>query len=308
MRSTAEAPAKVILSGEHFVVHGAWALAAAIPRMVRVEVQQAEGFSVDSDRYPKGSRSLAPVSRLVEEMAREYSFSPSLRVTVRSEVPEGAGLGSSAATMVALVAALSRLHALGLGWDEVAARAMSGERLVHGRPSGVDPAVCAMGGVILFRTGSKPRRVHLNRGRSLVVSFSGQRRSTRGQIAKVTSVGKGFPSLFSRLAEAVGESSLAASEALASGDMEELGGLMTLGHAVLSSLGVSNRTLDRQVDHLISEGCYGAKLTGAGGGGSVVGVAPEGKEKRIASSLGARGYETFVAEIPVGGVRSWLGR
>ena len=81
-----------------------------------------------------------------------------------------------------------------------------------------------------------------------------------------------------------------------------------MNHAVLGTLGVSNQVLDSLVDLLLSLGCHGAKLTGAGGGGSVVAIAPEGKEKSIITQLEARGLETFQVDIPVEGVKSWLAR
>jgi mevalonate kinase len=108
------------------------------------------------------------------------------------------------------------------------------------------------------------------------------------------------------LVEAVSKLSLEAAERLCDGDMKGLGNLLTLNHAILRSVGVSNRTLDEMVGLLGSLGSYGAKLTGAGGGGSVLAVAPEAKEKSIVSRLSARGFETFRARIPVEGVKSWL--
>ena len=307
MKAISEAPSKVIITGEHFVVHGAWALAAAIPRTVTVEVEEYPTFAVRSELY-RGSRhaALRPLGEVVEAMAREYSFSPKVRVSVRSGVKGGAGLGSSASTMVALASALSRLHSLGLGIEEVVRLSMVGEAGVHGHPSGIDPTVCALGGVIMFRPGSTPRRLRLNRTRSLLVSFSGETRSTRGQINRVAEVREKYPGLFSGLVESASAVSQMAADRLARNDMKGLGKLLSFNHAVLSNLGVSNESLDRLVDASLSLGSYGAKLTGAGGGGSVISVAPEGKQKRITSGLNARGYETFRAEIPVRGVRSWL--
>jgi mevalonate kinase len=309
MKAFAEAPSKVIITGEHFVVHGAWALAAAIPRTVTAEVEDHLSFSVRSDLYRDSHNpALKPLGEVVEAMAREYSFSPRVRVSVRSSVPGGAGLGSSASTMVALVAALARLRSLRIGVDEIVRHSMVGEAGVHGRPSGIDPTICARGGVLLFRPGSRPRRVGLKGSRSLLVSFSGRSRSTRRQIGKVSEVKDKFPALFSGLVESASAISEMAAERLVSNDMKALGVLLSFNHAVLSTLGVSNRNLDRLVDASISLGSYGAKLTGAGGGGSVISVAPGGKQKRIISGLNARGFETFKAEIPVGGVRSWLSR
>ena len=99
-----------------------------------------------------------------------------------------------------------------------------------------------------------------------------------------------------------------ASEKLQKADLKGLGMIMGLSHAVLGRMGVSSGRLDRLVDASMSLGAYGSKLTGGGGGGSVVSVAPEGKQKSIISGLSALGFESFRAEIPARGVRSWLER
>jgi len=309
MRAIAEAPTKAIVTGEHFVVHGAWAVAAALPRKVRVAIELSSKFEVVSDLFGRsGSPELLPVSRVVEEMAREFSEKPNVRVTISSDVPGGAGLGSSAATMVAVASAFSELNSLGLTVQELIDCAMVGERSIHGNPSGIDPAICAHGGVILFRTDTAPKKVSFGGTRSLIISYSGLKRSTRGQIGHVSKMKDKYPGMFERLATGMSELSLRASEMLRVGDMRELGTLLTVNHAALMSLGVSTNTLDQIVDLLLSMGSYGAKLTGAGGGGSVLAVAPEGKEKSIVSGLSARGFETFRVKIPVQGVRSWLER
>jgi mevalonate kinase len=309
MKAIAEAPSKAIITGEHFVVHGAWALAAALPRKVRVEVSESAGFNVISSKFSSASASgLRPIAGVVGAMAREFSFSPRLKVSIRSEIPDGAGLGSSASTMVAVTSAVARLRSLELQASDIIRLSMVGEREVHGRPSGVDAAVCAIGGVLLFRPGTSPEKVAFKGRRSLIVVFSGKNRSTKRQIRRVTAVKETFPSLFGGLTEAAGEVSLMAAKRLVEGDMKGLGRLLSFNHAVLSMLGVSNRSLDRLVDLALSLGAYGAKLTGAGGGGSIVAVAPGGKEKSIISGLRGRGFEAFRAEIPVDGVKSWLER
>ena len=309
MKAIAEAPSKAIITGEHFVVHGAWALAAALPRRVRVEASESEGFSIVSDTLSRAGKSgLSPIAEVVGAMARELSFSPHLTISIRSEIPERAGLGSSASTMVAVASAVGRLRSLRLRASDIIRFSMVGEREVHGHPSGIDAAVCAIGGVVLFRPGTDPKRVSLEGRRSLIVAFTGKKRSTKRQISRVAGVKETFPSLFDGLTEAVSETSLMAARRLAEGDTEGLGRLMSFNHAVLSTLGVSNRPLDRLVELALSLGASGAKLTGAGGGGSVVAVAPRGKEKSIISGLRGRGFEAFRAEIPVDGVKSWLER
>ncbi len=310
MKAVAEAPSKVIITGEHFVVHGAWALAAAIPRRTKVVVTPAERLEIASTAFPdRGSAGeLEPLREVVKFMSRRYSFSPNLRVSVESGVRGGSGLGSSASALVALASAVSRYNALELNVREVIEAAMQGERLVHGRPSGVDAEACARGGVMLFRPGSGTKKVSFEGNRSLLVSFSGTVRSSKHQISRVSEESERFPGLFAGLTRSISAISLQAAERLAEGDMEGLGRLLSLSHAVLSGLGVSSEGLDRVVDASMSLGSYGAKLTGAGGGGSVVSVVPGGKEKSIASGLNARGFETFRTDVPTEGVRSWQER
>ncbi len=308
MRAVAEAPSKAIIVGEHFVVHGGWALAAALPRKVRVEVSPFSSYRAASDRLPAGSAGLRPLKHVVDAMTREFSVSPAVKIFVSSSIPQGAGLGSSASTMVAAAAAVSRLYSLGLGTDELVAFAMIGERGIHGRPSGVDPTVCAFGGVLLFKPGEEPRKVEIRGERRLVVSFSGVSRRTKAQIRKVSLMKERFPRFLGMLAASVGDLSLEAAELLQRGDLKGVGSILTIDHAALRAVGVSSPELDAMVELLASEGAYGAKLTGGGGGGSVIAVAPEAKEKSIVSGLTARGFETYIAKVPVEGVKSWLER
>jgi mevalonate kinase len=308
LRAVAEAPAKVIVTGEHLVVHGAWALAAALPRRVRVEVAASSSLKIASQGFGAGAPELEPLGQVAAAIAEEFSLRQPVSISVSSSVPRGAGLGSSAATMVALSAALSRFHSLGLKAEDVVRFSMVGEKGVHGRPSGIDPTVCALGGVILFRPGTRPRRVSLKGSRSLVVSYSGVSRATREQIGRVSEAKSKYPSYIGLLASSVSDLSVGAAEMLARKDNKRLGETLTINHAILGSLGVSTPTLDEMVDLMASMGAYGAKLTGGGGGGSVVAVAPKAKEKNLVSGLAARGFETFIAKIPAEGVRSWLER
>jgi mevalonate kinase len=327
-KAAAEAPSKAIITGEHFVVHGSRALAAAMGKKVRVEVSGASALTIEGSNRPAQEHNLdlRPVRSVVNALASEYSFRPNLRLDIRSDIPDSAGLGSSAATMVAVAAAVAKSKSIGLTADEIVRFATIGEREVHGHPSGIDVTTCAYGGVILYRIGARPKRVEISgvaagrdaaptptatsrtvggKKRKLLIAHSGIRRSTGRMINRVSDMKTKRPDLFQSLAESIDEVSLMAASRLSLGDMEGLGRLLTLNHAALSFVGASNDQLDDLVDTLVSLGCLGAKLTGAGGGGSVLGIAPEKRGKSIISQLERRGFEAFEAEIPVGGVRSW---
>lgn len=305
MKGVAEAPGKAIISGEHFVVHGATAIAAAIERGVRAEASRSDHLSVTSGlRDPRG---VEPARKVIESMYAARGAEPRVSIAITSTLAEGSGLGSSAATMVAVAGAASALEGWALDEALLAEAGSAGERLVHGNPSGIDAATSAMGGVILFKRGEAPRRVELPSPVTLLLVLSGRRRSTGRLIARVTEMKESYPSLFAGLCGGATLVSQLCADALRRGDAATLGHLMTYSHAVLARAGASNGALDLLVDTCIASGCLGAKLTGAGGGGSVLAVPPgdPGEARSVAEKLGAKGYEAFFTRLPASGVRVW---
>ena len=289
------------------MVHGALALAAAMSQKTRAEASRTSGLEVVTPitrSRPEGSNPL-PVERLIREMYRERSMEPGVRVVINSELPTGAGLGSSASTMVAAVSAVSRLEGWNLDMHSIIETAMMGERTVHGRPSGIDVAVSAIGGVLQFRVGEEPKRLDLQKPVRLVVVYSGERRSSKRLISKVSSMKNDFPRLFAGICDSATLVTELATERFLDGRLDELGKLMTYNHAVLATVGASNARLDRLVDLCLECGCYGAKLTGAGGGGSVLAVAPAGEEESVVGQLSRRGFRAFLTDVPSGGVKVW---
>ena len=309
MKAVAEAPCKAIITGEHFVVHGAWALAAAVEKRVRVEASEAEELVIESEgRRSSGSskKRLTPVARVVTRISEELRFTPRVLIRITSQVPESSGLGSSAATMVAVASALTRLKGMELGTSELSRYAMTGETAIHGRPSGIDVNTSATGGVIMFKMGEEAKKVRFAGSRRFLIVQSGTKRSTRTLIDRVSRMKVKYPGLFAGLTNSASLISELAATRLVNGDMQELGRLVTYSHAVLSSVGASTPMLDRLVDLLLALGCYGAKLTGAGGGGSVFAVPREGSADALIAELKSRGYESFQTDVPCEGVKSWL--
>lgn len=305
MKGVAWAPGKAIISGEHFVVHGATALAAAIERGVRVEATSGSRLSISSAlREP---RAVKPVKSVVQSLYKARGKDPGVSISITSTLPEGAGLGSSAATMVAVACAVSSLEGWGLDPRALSEAGGAGERLVHGNPSGIDAETSAMGGVILFKRGEAARPVVLDSPFTFLVVHSGKKRSTGRLISRVTEMKQTYPSLFEGLCESATLVSGLCAQALRAHDPATLGQLMTYSHAVLSRAGASTKGLDELVDLCISSGCLGAKLTGAGGGGSVLAVPPADPAKTTAllSTLAARGYQAFLTNVPTTGVRGW---
>jgi mevalonate kinase len=270
------APGKVILLGEHSVVYGYPALAASIPRYVTVEVTPAADVRME---LPGGIQTPFPLLEAATAMARDAGFKGGFHAVLRSDIPLGSGLGSSAALGVALARALKP----GCVPAEAASLAMRVERVLHGAPSGVDPATCAHEGVIFYTRGEPPA-VERVRGRAwIAVALSGIARGTHSTVLPLAERRKSDPAIEPLLAR-LGELARAGRAQFESGDLDGLGKSFDAAHAVLRDLGVSCAELEESVAGLRRGGALGAKLTGAGGGGAAIGLA---RDERHARELAA---------------------
>lgn len=248
---------------------------------------------------------------------------PGCSYALRSTIPIGAGLGSSASIAVCLSAALLlQLRALSgphpdqpdqearLQVERINRWAFVGEMAMHGNPSGVDNTVSTQGKAVVFqRTDySKPpcvRPLWDFPELPLLLVDTKQPKSTAHEVAKVGKLKETHPKLVggildtidrvSRTAEALMEE-----EDFDSADVESLrkvGELMTLNHGQLMSLGVSHPRLERIRTLIDHENIGWTKLTGAGGGGCSITLlapdVPQDKLDRLNQQLKEEGYEDF---------------
>jgi mevalonate kinase len=310
-QAAASAPGKIILSGEHFVVHGSLAVAAAIKKRVRVTVREID--SAARPRIVSGNirsnfdledGSFVAVKTVVRNiLAKSPKDERSFEVSVSSEIPAGSGLGSSAAVSVASVAALSRFLGLSLDRKTIFEEALAGERKVHGNPSGLDIQASISGGLILFDRKTGMKQISIPEPFSLVVIFSGKKRSTSRLISKVARREQKFPHYFAQLVKATSYISQEVVQAATSKDMDRLGSLFTAAQTQLSWINVSTPQLDDLIEKISEKNVFGSKLTGAGGGGSIiVSTRPEAIEVVLKSSLEHYPY-SFITEIPQEGLR-----
>lgn len=310
----ASAPGKVIILGEHFVVHGAYALAAAIEKRVRVSVsEQRKGkssvvlVSNGKEANIPGPTQNFPVIRQVEKLVREkYGGSDKgrkVKIHISSDIPPGSGLGSSAAVSIATTAALGRFFGHTLTGPEILEVASFGEAAVHGNPSGIDTAVCLYGGAMLFSRENGRREVRVMKPTKLLVVYSGIQRRTGELVAKVAETREEFPCTFSKMSDDCSKSSAEAAKALERGNLIEIGALMNEGQARLSWVGASSRELDSLIESLHrGNHCYGAKLTGAGGGGSVIALPKRGEAKAALDEISKKYKFSFLTSIPQNGL------
>jgi mevalonate kinase len=292
---------KVILLGEHAVVYGVPALAVGIDRGARARAASLEsgpstlhvaGWDIGVDER-QTDRDLGRAFRAVLDLARDGGRTVRVAVEAEADLPPGAGLGCSAALGVAIARAVDPGAAEAL----VAARAMAWERVFHGNPSGVDAAVAAMGGCIYFKKGDPIVPLHVRASIVLCVGHSGIASSTKAMVESVARLRERRPEVVAKAFEGIRALVQNAKLALEAGDRFALGRLMDLNQMLLSGLFVSSEEIERMCDLARGAGALGAKLTGAGGGGCVVALAPSraGAERILLAWKGA-GFEGFAAE------------
>ena len=325
--TTSSAPGKVYLFGEHAVVYGEPAVPCAIERRARVTVEARDddrvsvraddltldGFTVawgggTDDRpdvdvpTPLVEAAMGYVDGAIER-AREVADAPDVGfdVTVESDIPLGAGLGSSAAVVVAGIDAATRELGVELDPAEIADLAYRVEYEVQeGQASRADTFCSAMGGAVRVQ-GDDCRRIDDVPNLPFVVGYDGGSGDTGELVAGVRALKEEY-AFAEDTVEAIGDVVRSGETALEGGDLEEVGRLMDFNHGLLSALGVSARSLDTMVWAAREADALGAKLTGAGGGGCVVAL------DRTEQTLTALEYtpgceEAFRAELDTEGVR-----
>jgi mevalonate kinase len=332
---TASAPGKVYLFGEHAVVYGEPAVPCAIERRARVTVEardddwirvhaddlSLDGFTVEYNGST-GERPDVDVDRSLVDAAMGYIDAAveqaraavaersdradgaigdtGFDITVDSDIPLGAGLGSSAAVTVAGIDAATRELDVELTAREVAERAYRAEYEVQsGQASRADTFCSAVGGAV--RVEGEDCRSIESPDLPIVVGFDGGAGDTGALVAGVRDLREEYDFAAETVA-AIGDLVRQGEDALAAGDVDELGRLMDFNHGLLSALGVSARSLDAMVWAARDAGARGAKLTGAGGGGCIVAL-DDGEETVTALEYTPGCEDAFRAELDEDGVR-----
>jgi mevalonate kinase len=318
LRAVCSAPGKVILFGEHAVVYGHPAIAAATDQRTSVEVDCCgDRFTVNGyrihDRYH---------SYLVTAVERVWKRAEPIRIQTEGGVPSASGTGSSAALTVATVGALHRLQ----DRTDLAALAQDAfevERATQGGGSPTDTSIVTAGGGIAIAGLADPPKVgtHLwdihwrepGQERSwtveridlpeltVVIGNSGVKGRTDEQVAKVAAAARKNALVRDALAE-IGRLTRESVPALRRKDWVAIGGLLDKAHSAMHTLGVNHPAVETLVQAArATPGTFGAKLTGAGGGGSMFALTE--RPEAVARAIEAKGGTPFIVRLGGPGVQ-----
>jgi mevalonate kinase len=329
--TTASAPGKIILFGEHAVVYGQPAIAVPVSQVratAVVEPIPADdillhapdlGYQLWYSAAPEGD----PLAAAVRVIYAQLELPPTgLAITVSSNIPIASGLGSGAAIAAALIQAVAEHHGrVDLATPTaVSALTYEVERLHHGTPSGIDNTVVSHEQAVYFVRDlvtyapdiwqrlwqSHPRlplptleTFRVRHPLRILIANTGIPAPTKESVGDVRRQWLADPATFEPLFKACGQIAQRARLAIEAGDLPLVGQLMLANHMLLRRLTVSSPELDTLVNTAVSAGALGAKLSGGGRGGNMIALVQNEDDAAAVLSALRRAGATAVLETVV---------
>lgn len=300
------APGKLILFGEHAVVFGEPALSIAVDLRVRTKAEESREFQINGESLEH--RRNRYIKRAIEGV---WQGGP-LALQVDSELPVAAGLGSSAAVTVSTLGAVLQMQGE-FNPVSIAQNGFHVELEVQGNASPIDTTTSTHGGGILvgktagpgllWSLSSNDKKWFLHDcplpDISLVVGDTGVKGETGPLVSGVKDLAAKSQTARDHIKE-IGRLTLQGKKALQEEDLTLAGELMKQNQELLDAIGVGHPALDRLIS-ACEKLSYGAKLTGAGGGGSMIALSDEPEE--VANAIKEAGGRPIIVNYSKNGVR-----
>jgi len=308
LKSIASAPAKIILFGEHFVVHGTKAILAAIDKRVTVTSTFTDNKTIKvnsqlgtievpiSSSHEEVKSEFRPFVYLANKIINSEQNVSGLEITIDSDIPIGVGLGSSSACCVAATASISELFNE-LSSEEILKMSIEAEKTIFPDTSGADCTVCTYGGMIEYPSIEKiDNTFDLN----LLIANSMIPHNTKNSVEKVNKFKENDEERFSQLCDLETKLIDEVITAMKNNDATAFGLKMSENQKYLEEIQISNDTL-RDMINSLKEISLGTKITGAGDGGCIIALVKDENMDKV-SALLPNDKEYFSAKIDTKGV------
>ena len=315
--TTASAPGKIIIFGEHAVVYGRPALAVPVTQVhADVEIRESErpGIWIDApDVDLSADLNTLPSDHPLASVIHNFLFLsrpspdpsghplpkgegkfPDLYIKISSTIPVASGLGSGAAVTVALARALSSFLFHPMSDEDVNAFAYEIEKLHHGTPSGIDNTVITYAKPVYFVKGQPIETFQVGQPFTIVIGDTGISAPTKESVGDVRRLWQADQTKWEKVFDEVGEIAKEARTVIERGKTKELGELMSRNHALLQSMTISSPELDSLVTAARRAGALGAKMSGGGRGGNMIALVAPDLAEAVAGSLKEAGARNTV--------------
>ena len=313
MKSIASAPGKVILFGEHFVVYGVKAILCSINKRVTVTAKKTSErkISINSKIGKLELEPDKPISEINSPLKPFYYLAnksienkdSGIRIHIDSEIPLGAGLGSSSACCVAGAAAIFKLFG-DISKEEILKLAIEAERTIFENTSGADCTVCTYGGIMEYDKNKGFKKIQYKPNFQLVIINSNIEHSTQSMVSKVKEFENKNTEEFSRLSDLESKLVEDVLKLVKENKIQEIGQKMNQNQKYLENIGISNKELTKMI-RIGQESSFGAKITGSGGGGCIFALTNESNLQNILKKFKDNNYECFSTKIDFKGLNTF---
>ncbi len=316
---TVSAPGKLMFFGEHAVVYNRPCLVTAVDQRMKVtiDVLDTEEFHLEApdvniSGYKKNIKELGQgdipkgakfVEIALKNISERHPLITGLKITTASEFSSQFGFGSSSASTVCTIKAVSELMDLKLSERDIFDLAYKTVLDIQGKGSGFDVAAAVWGGTLHFVKGGELIQPLGLKELPLIVGYSGVKADTVTLINQVNALTEKYPELIEETYNSIEDVVMFAKTALLDNNWESVGQLMNMNQGFLSVLGVSTKKLEDMIYGVRDNGGYGAKLSGAGGGDCIIALAPDEKRKAVEEAITQAGGEVIQVKANAEGVR-----
>ncbi len=271
------APLKVILFGEHSVVYGKPCIAMAIDKYVTVKIKKRNDSSIIIESKNFNIRIKKNINNIYDETlpyatkAVEKSFEYvdkkcGLEISIKTDAPISSGLGSSASLSVSIIYGIIKTFLEDVNKEDVAKLAYETELEIQGLASRTDTYITTFGGMYLIHRNIFER---MNSELSLILFDTGIKRKTKDLVNRVKKLYDKNKEIVDEIFNCIEKIVRDAKRKIMRD--EDISDLMNMNHGLLNAIGVSNEAVEHYRYKLIDFGCTGVKITGAGGGGCLIG-------------------------------------
>jgi len=313
LKSKASAPGKVILFGEHFVVYGGKAILCSINKRVTVTAEKTNDkkISINSEIGKLILEPNKPILEIDSPLKPFYYLASKaienqetgIHIQIDSEIPLGAGLGSSSACCVAGAAAIFKLFGK-ISKEKILKLAIEAEKTIFENTSGADCTVCTYGGIIEYDKNNGFKKIEDEPNFQLVIANSSIEHSTESMVSKVKGFENENKEEFSRLSNLESKLVEDVLKLVKENKSEEIGEKINQNQKYLEILGISNNELMKMVK-IGQESSFGAKITGSGGGGCIFALTNESNLQRTLKEFKDSNYECFSTKIDFKGLNTF---
>jgi len=292
------------------VVYGVKAILCAINKRIRVTAEKSDENKI-SIKSNIGNLSLEP-NKLISEInspLKPFYYlankmiqnqNTGIEIIVESDIPLGVGLGSSSACCVAGAAAISRLFNE-TSKEEILKLAIEAEKTIFENTSGADCTVCTYGGIMEYDKENGFKKIESEPNFQLVIANSNIEHSTESIVARVREFKERDETRFATLCN--NESKLVKDvlRFLKENNIKEIGDKAIQNQEYLETIGISNDKL-REMLQIGQNKSFGAKITGAGGGGCIFALTDESNLDQTINQFKEKNYDCFSVKIDFKGL------